>query len=352
MPTQVTNYQCPACTGPLHYDGTSGKLKCDYCGKQYEPDEIEKLYAEKENQWDYSALQNSWGKDQNGMKAYNCPSCGAELICEETTAASSCPYCGNPSIIPGQFSGCLKPDYIIPFKLAKKQAEENLKKHYQKKPFLPSAFKRSTHIEKIQGVYVPFWLFDGTAEGNMTFHGEKKRIYTRGDQEITEIKHYQIYREGSLPFEKVPVDASEKMDDAYMDSIEPYDYKDLTEFSKAYLPGYLADKYDVHAEACEARADKRCQNTLKDALCRSVQGYTSFQPVNENIQIQKGTVHYGLFPVWILYTRWNEADYLFMMNGQTGKMAGDLPVSKVKMAGSFTLITAILTVIISLFCYL
>lgn len=350
MPTQVSNYQCPACTGPLHYDGISGKLKCDYCGKPYDPEEIEKLYSQKENQWDDSALNTTW--ENENMKAYSCPSCGAELICEETTAASSCPYCGNPSIIPGQFKGTLKPDYVIPFKLAKKQAEENLKKHYRRKPFLPSAFTRSAHIEKIQGVYVPFWMFDGTAEGNMTFQAEKRRIYTRGDQKITETRHYQIYREGSLSFEKVPVDASLKMDDAYMDSIEPYNYKDLVSFSTAYLPGYLADKYDVTVRESEKRADKRCSNTLKDAFSKTVQGYTSFRPVSENIHIHKGKVHYGLFPIWILHTKWNGTDYLFMMNGQTGKMAGDLPVSKVKATGTFTMITVVLTAIISLFYYL
>ena len=134
MPSQVTNYQCPACTGPLHFSGSSGKLECEYCGSAYDVAEIEALYAEKEEQaaqaqqssagaesgtdWDFSGLNSDWGKDADGMKSYVCPSCGAQLICDASTAATSCPYCGNPTVVPGQFSGTLKPDFVIPFKLS------------------------------------------------------------------------------------------------------------------------------------------------------------------------------------------------------------------------------------------
>ena len=192
MPDQVTNYQCPACTGPLHYAAASGKLECEYCGSAYDVAEIEKLYAEKEKQaaaaqraaeqqakesggWDESALNSDWGSDAASMRAYNCPSCGAELVCDESTAATSCPYCGNPTVVPGQFSGMLRPEFVIPFKLTKDDAVKALKKHYKGKPFLPRTFTAGNHIEKIQGVYVPFWLFDGTAEGSAQYHCTNQR---------------------------------------------------------------------------------------------------------------------------------------------------------------------------------
>ncbi|MFR1151105.1 MAG: hypothetical protein ACLSDM_05970 [Butyricicoccus sp.] len=144
MSDKATNYQCPSCTGPLHYDGAAGRLQCDYCGSSFDPAEIEKLYAEKEQQaasqpetgsdtgeWQSSADED-WGTDADKMRVYSCPSCGAQLICEETTAATSCPYCGNPTVIPEQFSGILKPDYILPFKLSKEDAVSALKQHYRK----------------------------------------------------------------------------------------------------------------------------------------------------------------------------------------------------------------------------
>lgn len=175
MPSQVTNYQCPACTGPLHFVGESGKLECDYCGSAYEVSEIEALYQQKEEQavkahedaqdeeakardgWDTSGLNGDWGEDAAGMKVYNCPSCGAELICDESTAATSCPYCGNPNIVPGQFGGTLRPDFVLPFRLSKEDAVAALKKHYKGKIFLPGSFTAGNHIQEIKGVYVPFW---------------------------------------------------------------------------------------------------------------------------------------------------------------------------------------------------
>lgn len=271
MASQVTNYKCPACTGPLHFVGASGKLECDYCGAQYEVADIEKLYADKEaaaaaasekaeakaeanrqkmadmesQGWDTSGLSSDWGAEADGMKAYNCPSCGAELICDASTAATSCPYCGNPTVVPGQFSGALKPDFVLPFKLSKEDAVAALKNHYKGKPLLPKAFTSGNHIEKIQGVYVPFWMFDGQAEGTVDYEGLIHHEYETSDYEVTETEHYDVHRGGSISFEKVPVDASSKMPDDHMDSIEPYDYTDLKPFSTAYLPGFLADKYDV-----------------------------------------------------------------------------------------------------------
>ncbi len=349
MPTQVTNYQCPACTGPLHFSGASGKLECDYCGSSYEVAQIEALYAEQNAQaaaataeapaetagWDTSGLTETWGTDNGEMKSYCCPSCGAELICDASTAATSCPYCGNPTVVPGQFTGTLKPDYVIPFKLNKEDAVNALKRHYRGKRLLPSAFTQENHIQKIQGVYVPFWMFDGKAEGHVTFHATRSHTHRQGDYEITETDHFRVIRGGGMDFEKVPVDASSKMPDAHMDSIEPFDYSELKPFSMAYLPGFLADKYDVSAEKSSARADVRCENALVSALERTVTGYGTCVCESKNVRLQRGKIHYALMPVWMLSTQWNGKHYLFAMNGQTGKLVGDLPVSRGKLAAWF-----------------
>lgn len=350
MATQITNYQCPACTGPLHFVGESGKLECDYCGSSFAVEEIEELYAEKEQasvaesakaqqkpEWEGA----DWGADK--MRAYNCPSCGAELICDQTTAATACPYCGNPSIVPGQFAGALKPDYVIPFKLDKEAAKAALKKHYRGNPFLPGVFSAANHIEKIQGVYVPFWLFDATVEADAAFHASNTSVHSEGDYEVTTTRHYDVRRSGTARFVNVPADASKKMRDDYMDSIEPYDFRELKPFSTAYLPGYLADKFDVSAEESEQRIDRRCQETARDLLREDVTGYSSVTDAGMHAQVHHDSVHYALLPMWILSTRWKDKNYMFIMNGQTGKMVGELPSSK----GRFWAITGILTAILS-----
>ena len=252
----------------------------------------------------------------------------AQLICDATTAATSCPYCGNPTVVPGQFAGTLKPDFVIPFKLSREDAIQRLKQHYKGKVFLPKSFSSENHLQEISGVYVPFWMFSGEAEGDAHFDATRSRTYKSGDYRITETDHYDAYRAGSLAFEKIPVDGSEKMPDEHMDSIEPYDYSELKPFSTAYLPGFLADKFDVTAEDSRQRADSRCAGTLRSALEKTVSGYETCSARESNTTIKRGKVHYALMPVWMLNTKWRGKDFLFAMNGQTGKLVGDLPVDK------------------------
>ena len=378
MPTQVTNYQCPACTGPLHYSAKSGKLECDYCGSSFDVADIEALYAHKEAEaaaakqaadakadaaaaaeteaaqaaaqsgnvggWDTSGLSSDWGADADGLRVYSCPSCGAELICDETTAATSCPYCGNPTVVPGQFSGALRPDFILPFRLTKDDAVQALRAHYKGKPFLPKSFTSANHIEQIQGVYVPFWLFDGGAEGSASYRASNTSVYETGDYEVTETMHYDVFRAGSIAFEKIPVDASSKMPDDHMDSIEPFDYAQMQPFSTAYLPGYLADKYDVSVDDSRDRADARCRETLAQALRDTVTGYGTCVTDHTDIRLHRGKVHYALLPVRMLSTKWNGESFLFAMNGQTGKLVGDLPTDRGRYWGTFGAIAGVVTV--------
>ena len=297
--------------------------------------------------WDTSGLNEDWGADAADMKAYSCPSCGAELICDASTAATFCPYCGNPTVVPGQFAGTLKPDFVIPFKLSREDAIRELKKHYRGKVFLPKSFSKENHLQEIQGVYVPFWLFSGEAEGNAHYECTRSHKRTEGEYEVIKTEHFDVYRAGTMPFEKVPVDASTKMPDDHMDSIEPYNYDDLKPFSTAYLPGFLADKFDVSADKSRERADVRCLGSLKKALQGTVTGYATCFPRGEHADIQRGKVHYALLPVWLLNTKWQGKDFLFAMNGQTGKLVGDLPVDKGRFWGMFAAIAVPLSVLSS-----
>lgn len=373
MASKITNYQCPACTGPLHYSAGSGRLECEYCGSAFDVAEIEALYAKKEaaaaealekesaeapaeqavteaDQADSGDdvpeagdFSTDWGEDTSKMRSYLCPSCGAELICEETTAATACPYCGNPTVVPGKFAGVLRPDYVIPFKFDKAAAEKALKAHYGRNPFLPRAFTADNHIAEIKGVYVPFWLFDVTATGDAFYHATRIATHISGDYEVTTTSHYDVSRGGTASFTRVPADGSQKMPDDYMDSLEPFDYSELKPFSTAYLPGYLADQYDVDAKSCAQRVDKRCRQSVSDLLRQDVMGYATVVQRSMRAKIQHGDVRYALLPVWLLNTRWNGKNYLYAMNGQTGKFVGELPVSRKRFWALTGLFTAALT---------
>ena len=370
MASQITNYKCPACTGPLQYVGASGMLECEYCGSSYGISEIEELYAGKiqqaeaaaaaaavaeqeqeedeeyqmpegsEEDWDGSGISDDWGAEAEGMKAYNCPSCGAELIFDASTAATSCPYCGNPTIIPGSFAGTLKPDYIIPFKLDKMQAINALARYYRGKKLLPKAFAESNHLDEIKGVYVPFWLYDGMVYADAAYNATRVSSRISGNVRITTTSHFNVRRAGQMGFNKIPVDGSSKMPDAHMDAIEPYDYDGLKPFSTAYMPGFMAERYDTGSEDCARRADERAKQTMLDRIRASVSGYSSVTPMRQDVQLRRGKVYYALMPVWLLHTKWNEQHFLFAMNGQTGKLIGDLPVDRKKYFAYFAGIAA------------
>lgn len=347
MATQVTNYQCPNCTGPLRFDGQTGQLACDYCGAGMDVSLVQQLYADQEQaaskaepRWDTTTAGGTWSDEEAAhIRAYSCPSCAAELICDDTTAATSCPYCGNPTIVPGQFAGQLKPDYVIPFTLDKAAAVEALKKYYKGKKFLPRSFTSDNRLEEIKGIYVPFWLFDGRADVNMRFRGTIVHRRRSGDEEITVTEHYRITRSGHLAFEKVPADGSSKMPDAHMDAIEPFDYTGLKPFSTAYLPGFLADKYDVDADRCVPRANERIKKSAENAFSATISGYSAVSVEYADIRILQGDIKYALLPVWMLATKWKGQSFLFALNAQTGKLIGDLPVDSGRVLGWFAKIS-------------
>ena len=340
MENQVTNYKCPACTGPIHFDSSSGKMVCDYCDSVFEVSEIEELYKDEnaaaaaataqageqpEDEWSFD---NELIDEASGVKAYNCPSCGAQLICDETTAATSCPYCGNPTIIPASLSGALKPELIIPFKLDKEAAKKALREHFRGKKLLPALFAEENRLEEIKGVYVPFWFFDAEARAEAEFSGTKVRTWSDRDYNYTETRFYALERCGRANFDNIPVDASEKMSDELMQSLEPFDYSQAVEFKTSYLSGYFADRYDVPAENCAETANTRVRESSMELLRSTTGGYLSVTQRSGRVRVSNGKAKYALLPVWLLNTTWNGEKFLFAMNGQNGKFIGDLPVDK------------------------
>lgn len=350
----LAQYKCPCCSGAIEFNSKVQKMKCPYCDTEFEMDTLKSFDDElnsspEENmEWD-SNEDNTWGEDeQSGMKVYVCQSCGGEIIGDDNTAATNCPYCDNPIVFKNQFSGDLRPDYIIPFKLDKNAAKAALRKHYEGKRLLPDVFKEENHLEEIKGVYVPFWLFDAKAEANIRYNGERFRAWSDSKYNYTETSHFLITREGTLDFAHVPVDGSTQMDDALMESVEPFNFNEAVDFQTAYLAGYLSDKYDVTADDSIDRANKRIKQSTEDAFMDTVKGFQSVAPRDSSINLQNGKVKYAMYPVWLLNTRWKGTKYTFAMNGQTGKIVGDLPVDKAKFRKWFLSLLFIIGAVMSL----
>lgn len=330
----IQEYKCPCCGGAIAFDSTIQKMKCPYCDTEFEMETLasydNELRSDQTDDMSWQmASETAWRDEElGGMNAYVCQSCGGELTCDENTAATSCPFCGNPVVLMGQFSGDLRPDFVIPFKINKRAAKDALRKHYEGKRLLPRVFKDQNHIDEVKGVYVPFWLFDTGADVSMRYKATRVRSWSDDRYDYTETKYYAVSRGGKIRYEKVPVDGSAKMPDDLMESIEPFDFSEVVDFQTAYLAGYLADRYDVDAGQCAERANERIRKSAEEAFRETVKGYSTVTKENGSIQLQNPKVYYALFPVWILNTTWQDQNYLFAMNGQTGKMVGDLPLDK------------------------
>lgn len=348
--SDLKEYKCPACGGALEFDSKTQKMKCPYCDTEIDMealrsyDEDMKEPASDDMKWDEMA-GGQWEKGETDqMRVYVCNSCGGEIVADENTGASSCPYCGNPVVMKEQFSGSLRPDYVIPFKLDKKAAKNAYLKHIQGKPLLPKIFKDQNHIDEIKGVYVPFWLFDAEADAGISYKATKQRVWSDSNYNYTETSYYSVRREGKIGFQRVPVDGSTRMDDDLMESIEPFDFKDAVDFQTAYLAGYIADKYDVTAQESIDRANERIKKSVEEEFRETVRGYATVVPERTNVRLSNGVARYALYPVWILNTTWNGQKFTFAMNGQTGRLVGDLPVDKGAYWKWFGIVTAVSSV--------
>lgn len=354
MANSSVSYKCPNCGAPLSFIPGKKTVTCEYCGTEFEVAAIEEMFQSQnemavataeaqQSQWDIAGAGEDWTPAEvSNLRALTCSSCGAELVCDENTMATECVYCGNPTMIPKRFDGKLKPDYVIPFKKTKADAVAALKKFYEGHYLLPDNFTANNRVEAIQPMYVPFWLFDSKINAQAEFKAKKVHRYDSGNMIVTETKVYNCQRAAKMSFEKIPADGSKKMDDVYMESIEPFNYAELVPFSAAYLTGYLADKYDVAAETCAPRADKRVENSAIAVLKNSVKDFNAVDMVNSAVVKEVGKVIYALVPVWILTTRYNDKPYTFMMNGQTGKVVGSLPYDSGK-AFKYPAIAAIIS---------
>lgn len=331
---ELQQFKCPCCDGAIEFDSKSQKMKCPYCGTEFELealqayDEALKAQPEDNMQWEAEAGTQWQEGETDGMRVYTCSSCGGEIVGDENTGATECPFCGNPVVMTGQFSGSLRPDLVIPFKLDKKAAIEALKKHYFGKKLLPKVFQDENRIKEVKGIYVPFWLFGADADGYVRYKATRIRSWSDSNYRYTETSYYTVVRAGEIGFENVPVDGSTKIDDALMESIEPFDISEAVDYNSAYLAGFFADKYDVDAESSIERANERIKQTTRDAFADTVHGYTTVTPVSTNISLSGGKAKYALYPVWMLTTQWNGKTYTFAMNAQTGKIVGDLPMDK------------------------
>ncbi|MBE7003691.1 MAG: hypothetical protein E7425_05305 [Ruminococcaceae bacterium] len=329
MAKNIQEQKCPACGAAMRFDPKQGKLVCDYCGTVAELNADgpkPTTQATELEGFDFNSL-NEQAIDPNAedLPVYNCESCGAELITPPEQAALTCPYCGNNIVLTEKVSGKLRPDGVIPFKLTAGELPDAMTKFYKDKVLLPKNFFSESRMGKVTGVYVPFWVFDGSVSGELNYNAESTKTYQQGDYEVTDTDHYRLTRGVSVEFKDLPVDASGRVDDALMDSLEPFKMSEAKPFDMRYLAGFTADRFDQPKDDIARRAERRMRNTAESlADGEASRGYGSVHRVGGRLRADL-KAKYLLFPVYLFDIGHAGKNYHFAVNGQTGKVVGSVP---------------------------
>lgn len=341
-------YKCPNCDAELVFDPQSQQVNCLYCRSTFTMEHIKELYGDIVPPTE--PVQENTSADDNDSHAnlYHCSTCGADIIADAETTATFCYYCHNPVILAGRLTGGYKPSKIIGFQITKEQAVSAFRTWCGSKKFIPSDFKSDRQLEKMTGLYVPFWVADCQVRADYRAIGKKIRRWSSGSYRYTETSEYSVERCADIIAKGIPADGESKIEDLLMESIEPYDYSALKDFSMAYFSGFYADKYDVDKAGVFPRIRERASEAGKSVIMESVGGYSVMNVQNESYNIAKTDWQYIMLPVWFMTYQYKGKMYEFAINGQTGKLAGTPPLDKKKLLRFSAIIGAAIAFIIFL----
>lgn len=326
----ASQYKCPNCDAELTFDPSTQQLTCDFCRSEFTMDKIKEIYADIKPE---SAEETEQKEEfESHTNLYQCKNCGAEIMAEDDTTATFCYYCHSPVILSGRLKGDFKPSKIIGFHIERDQAEKLFKDWCSKKKFIPSDFKSQQQLEKMTGLYVPFWVTDCDVSADFQALGKKVRSWSSGSYRYTETKEYMVIRKAKIRAEGIPADGESKIEDLLMESIEPFDYDALKPFDMSYFSGFFADKYDVDKAAVFPRVKDRVTQASRNVINQSISGYSSTIVQHQNYNIDRTNWQYIMLPVWFMTYRYQDKIYEFAINGQTGKLAGTPPLDKGKLA--------------------
>ena len=331
----VISYKCPNCGGDLRFDPATQGYKCEYCMSSFSQAELEQANPEKEQPKASEAEPVSEAAPAEGASAilYSCPSCGAEIVTDATTAATFCYYCHNPVVLQGRLEGAYLPDSILPFQVDRAEAEKVFLEYVKKKKFVPQAFFNKAQIEKLSGIYFPYWVCDEKLDGELQASATKVRTWRMGDTEYTETKFYEVARAGQIEIKELTKNALKKANRKLIEGVQPFPLKEAKEFTMGYLSGFQAEKRDLEKQDLKEEVQQEVKKYAQDLMKDSISGYTAVSTKHLNLRSEEGIWNYVLLPVWTLTYKGRDAKvYYYAMNGITRKICGEFPLDYKKVA--------------------
>lgn len=339
----AVSLKCPHCDGELIFEPSSQQYECPYCGSVFTQKQVDEMQpASQPSQMEGTADFREEEKEAAGFQAqsketeeamvYHCPSCGAEIVTDATTAATFCYYCHNPVVLSGRVSGEYLPKKMIPFKINRKKAEEIFLESVQKKKFIPKGFFNTKQIETLSGVYFPYWMVNWKGRGHMDARATKVRVWRRGDTEYTETRFYEVYREANLEFDELSRNALKKANKQIVEGVQPYRFEEAKPFSMGYLSGFQAERRDMEQEEFQDEIRQDVEDYTQKIFRNSMSGYTTVDPRHTQMVKKEEIWEYVMVPVWVVtYKGTNGKIYYYAINGQTGKVSGVLPIDGMKL---------------------
>lgn len=308
--------KCPSCGGKLVFEPVEQMLKCGFCGNTYTPEKLELLSQLPEI--DAGAAD----ENEDDKCEIVCNSCGAVLITDKNTAATSCSFCGSPAIISRRLAKQFRPDYLIPFKITREEAQEKFIEFVKGKKYVPRDYLNKSNLNKIQGIYVPFWIMSSRCKVSARGNGIKQRAVYKDN--------YQLMSDFDVKYNNVPFDGSLEIADGLMEAIEPFDISQRKEFNSSYLQGFYAQKFNLTADNLCDRILTRMEHYGRETAAMSFSGYDSVKIGACGVRPYELEHTYALYPVWFLNYKYGDRNYMVAVNGQTGKTDGYLPVDETK----------------------
>lgn len=318
--------KCPACGADMIYDAESGKLLCEHCGTQKE---IESKTSE---ELDFERLlTDKGGWDESHV--FRCENCGAQEVLDKNEIAKQCPFCGATNIVETSELPDIRPNAVVPFRVALKDAATAVKTWVRKRLFAPQKFRKSAKPEKMKGVYMPSFSFDSQTHSYYTAVLGKHYYVTRrvNGKTVQEqrTRYFTVSGNYEMFFDDVLIQASGTIDQKSLNKLQPFQTNDSREYTKEYLSGYTATQNTKSGLECWEEAKGVIGNRLQSAIL-SQYVYDVVSSFRISTQYSGITFKYILLPVYVGHCKWHTKIYNFFVNGLNGKVTGKAPISPLK----------------------
>lgn len=336
----AVSYKCPNCDGPLTLDPATGLLQCDYCGSSFTEEQVDAPDGQQDS-WqepedpgapEPNAEQQAYSQQ---AQVYSCPSCGAQIITDATTAATTCVFCHNPVVLSQQVSGELAPDHIIPFAVTDEAAANIFQRWCKSKLFLDPKFVHQAKKARFTGIYYPYWIVDALFSSDVQAQGRKQRVWRQGNTEYTEHSTYQVQRSGRVHFWDFLIPALTDEETILVQLVYPYDFSARKPFSMGFLSGFFARRRTRDDQVAMDIARTQLTPEAQRQIVQGITGVGAVSVQSHQEQVLSSRTDYTLVPAWVMSVDYRGKNYRCLINGQTGQIAGDLPVSNGRLWGLF-----------------